>query len=373
MSPIIDRVRFLFSKRNGAGRRPSGRLPTGLAAGCVLFCCVAVSAVAEEPSATRSVTYYGNVTLSLPEKVERVASAWEAQNSILAMLGYGDRIVATTRGVRDMPVFGKFVPSIKDAPLASMGGPSDINVEQLIALHPDVLFVPRALPPAKQEQLDRAGIAVAALHDNSLDALVERVVITGEILGPDALAKALRYKAYFEANKKRVGEALAAIPPERRLRVFLASGASLMTSGRPSLNQDWMDLGGAVNIAENWGNGGGYGTSNPGVSIESVVAANPDVVIAMKASDAEAIRHDPQWRNVKAVREGRVYANPRGMFWWCRETSEEALQFLWLAKTLYPEALPDVDMRKETKAFYQDFYGYELTDAEVDDFLVPSR
>lgn len=51
----------------------------------------------------------------------------------------------------------------------------------------------------------------------------------------------------------------------------------------------------------------------------------------------------------------RVYVNPKGMFWWCRETSEEALQFLWLAKTLYPQRFADVDMRKETRRFYQDF------------------
>jgi iron complex transport system substrate-binding protein len=76
---------------------------------------------------------------------------------------------------------------------------------------------------------------------------------------------------------------------------------------------------------------------------------------------------------VKAVRDGRVYANPRGMFWWCRETSEEALQFLWVAKLLYPDAFADIDMAAETRAFYKDFYRIDLSDDEIRDFLSPTE
>ncbi|REG35260.1 iron complex transport system substrate-binding protein [Paracoccus versutus] len=171
-----------------------------------------------------------------------------------------------------------------------------------------------------------AGIAVASFRSNSIDALVERVLITGEMLGPDALEVARRYQGYFDDNRRRVAERLEGIPPDRRVRVYLASGAPLSTSGRPSLNQDWMDLGGAINIAESWFGDMPYASGI--ASLEDIIAGNPDVIISMNAEDAEEIRTRPQWRNVKAVREGRVYANPRGLFWWCRGTSEEALQFL---------------------------------------------
>ncbi|MCH1932854.1 hypothetical protein L9G16_22180, partial [Shewanella sp. A25] len=74
---------------------------------------------------------------------------------------------------------------------------------------------------------------------------------------------------------------------------------------------------------------------------------------------------------VKAVKQQRVYANPRGLFWWCRETSEEALQFLWLAKVLYPSAFADIDIRQETHDFYQQFYDIDLSDADITAFLAP--
>lgn len=97
------------------------------------------------------------------------------------------------------------------------------------------------------------------------------------------------------------------------------------------------------------------------------------MIVAMNKRDADAILTSPQWAQVDAVIHHRVYVNPKGMFWWCRETSEEALQFLWLAKTLYPQRFADVDMRKETRRFYQDFFGITLSDAQISDVLNPPK
>lgn len=342
----------------------------------ILLCAAALlapgGAWSDAPGAARRVVRYdGDRQVVVPQTITRVATAWEAQNSVLAMLGYGDRIVATTRVVRGSPVFRKFVPTIADAALVSTDGTSDLNVEQLMLLKPDVLFGTVSIPQVKREQLERAGIAVAMFRANSLAALVERTLVTGEILGEDALRIARDYQQYFEHNRQRVAAALARVPAQRRLKVYHSMGSPWATSGRPSLNQDWMDLGGAVNVAEHWF--GGSPNASGQTSIESIVAADPDVIVAMRVADAEDMRSNPQWKNIRAVRNGRVYANPRGLFWWGRETSEQALQFLWLAKTLYPEALPEVDMPAETKAFYKRFYRIELSDDEAREFLAPRQ
>ena len=318
----------------------------------------------------REVTYYGDRRVQLPQQITRVATAWEAQNSIIAMLGYGDRIVATTRHVRGLPIFRKFVPSISDATLASTGSASDINVEELLVVRPDILFVAESIAEVKARQLTQAGIQVVGFRYNSLDAIVERTLITGEMLGEDALQIAQDYQRYFEHNRRRVSAALATVPQTERLKIYHALGSPLTTSGRPSLNQDWMDAAGAVNVAETWFEG--VPNANGATSIEQVIAADPDVIVALRLADAEEIRTSPQWKNIRAVKNGRVYANPRGLFWWCRETSEQALQFLWLAKTLYPQVLSEVDMLEETRQFYRRFYRIELTDAEAAEFLSPS-
>lgn len=323
---------------------------------------------------TRTIKYYGNQQVTVPAHVTKVATSWEAMNSILTMLGYGEKIVATTRYAKSIPLFRKYVPAITHAALTTMGGPSGLNVETLIRLHPDILFTAGPLPPAQAAALKSSGIAVASFHANSMDEIVKRTLITGQILGPGAYKKAEVYRAYFEHNKKRVAERLKTVPKDKRLKVYLASGTPRTTSGRPSLDQDWMDLGGAINVAEKWQLTAMRGNPHtaPNTSMEAIVAANPDVIIVMRPQNRDVILHDPRWQNIKAVKTGRVYANPSGIFWWCRETTEEALQFLWLAHTLYPQAFRDIDMKREVGDFYAKFYGMHFTDAEIEQTLWPA-
>ncbi|MBQ4771170.1 ABC transporter substrate-binding protein [Pectobacterium versatile] len=327
-----------------------------------------VQAETPEPS-QRTIHYYGDRTVTVPETVERVATSWNAQNSILAMLGYGDRIVGTTKLVRDMPLFRQFVPSITQASLVAHSGNMGINTEALISRRAQVFFVSESVPVAEAEALNKAGIAIVPLRYNSLAAMVERTLITGDVLGPDASRRAQDFAAYYQDNVRRVTEVIQNIPSQQRVKVYHAVGDPLTTSGRPSLNQDWMDLGGAINVAEPWFSRSGVTTAP--VSLEQIFQADPDVIITMRAGDAKAIRQDAQWQQLRAVKEGRVYANPLGMFWWCRETSEQALQFLWLAKTLYPQQMQHIDMAKETHDFYQRFYGFDLTAQQVNTILSP--
>ncbi|RJL52366.1 ABC transporter substrate-binding protein [Pectobacterium carotovorum] len=327
-----------------------------------------VQAETPEPP-QRTIHYYDDRTVTVPATVERVATSWNAQNSILAMLGYGDRIVGTTKLVRDMPLFRQFVPSITQASLVAHSGNMGINTEALISRRAQVFFVSDSVSVAEAEALNKAGIAIVPLRYNSLAAMVERTLITGEVLGPDASRRAQDFAAYYQDNVRRVTEVIQNIPPQQRVKVYHAVGDPLTTSGRPSLNQDWMDLGGAINVAEPWFSRSGVTTAP--VSLEQIFQADPDVIITMRADDAKAIRQDAQWQQLRAVKQGRVYANPLGMFWWCRETSEQALQFLWLAKTLYPQQMQHIDMAKETHDFYQRFYGFDLTAQQVDSILSP--
>ena len=72
-----------------------------LSAVCLLISALAFSFFGfskdkQNPAATRTISYYGDKSIRVPWKINRVASGWNAQNSIIAMLGYGDKIVATT-------------------------------------------------------------------------------------------------------------------------------------------------------------------------------------------------------------------------------------------------------------------------------------
>ncbi|WP_270501475.1 ABC transporter substrate-binding protein [Kluyvera ascorbata] len=313
----------------------------------------------------------GSLFAATPQSDVRIVSPWPAQNTIIAMLGYGDNIVGTSLVAKRIPLFRQSLPRIDDVPVVSVNNGHELNPERILSLRTQLLFVPKSMSIPRQSLLEGAGVRILAFEANSMAALTARVQKTADVLGPDAQEKAARYQHYFDHNVALVASRLKDLPDNERRAVYHSMGNALTTTGKPSLNQDWMDLAGARNVAENWF------AAKPNrageVSLEQILAANPAVIVAMNKRDADEMMTSPQWAQVDAVIHHRVYVNPKGMFWWCRETSEEALQFLWLAKTLYPQRFTDVDMRQETRRFYQTFFALSLSDAQIDEILNPSK
>lgn len=313
----------------------------------------------------------GSLFAATPQSDVRIVSPWPAQNTIIAMLGYGDNIVGTSQVAKRIPLFRQSLPRIDDVPVVSVNNGHELNPERILSLRTQLLFVPKSMSIPRQSLLEGAGVRILAFEANSMAALTARVQKTADVLGPDAQEKAARYQHYFDHNVALVASRLKDLPDNERRAVYHSMGNALTTTGKPSLNQDWMDLAGARNVAENWF------AAKPNrageVSLEQILSANPAVIVAMNKRDADEMMTSPQWAQVDAVIHHRVYVNPKGMFWWCRETSEEALQFLWLAKTLYPQRFTDVDMRQETRRFYQTFFALSLSDAQIDEILNPSK
>lgn len=313
----------------------------------------------------------GSLFAATPQSDVRIVSPWPAQNTIIAMLGYGDNIVGTSQVAKRIPLFRQSLPRIDDVPVVSVNNGHELNPERILSLRTQLLFVPKSMSIPRQSLLEGAGVRILAFEANSMAALTARVQKTADALGPDAQEKAARYQHYFDHNVALVASRLKDLPDNERRAVYHSMGNALTTTGKPSLNQDWMDLAGARNVAENWF------AAKPNrageVSLEQILSANPAVIVAMNKRDADEMMTSPQWAQVDAVIHHRVYVNPKGMFWWCRETSEEALQFLWLAKTLHPQRFTDVDMRQETRRFYQTFFALSLSDAQIDEILNPSK
>ncbi|EOV8087849.1 MULTISPECIES: ABC transporter substrate-binding protein [Providencia] len=297
----------------------------------------------------------------------RIATPWPAQNTIIMMLGYGEQIVGTSMIAKKIPLFRQMLPNIDNVPVISIS--NQLNPEQIISLRTELLFVAKGMEVPQRDILESAGVKVVEYPANSLKSLQERVQATAKELGPDAQNKAIEYQRYFDRNIRLVNERLVGLTEAEKRSVYHSMGNTLFTSGRPSLNQDWMDLAGAKNVAETWFSDK---KNNSGeVLLETIIAANPDVIVAMNKEDANIIRTSSQWKAISAVKNQRVYVNPKGMFWWCRETSEEALQFLWLAQTLYPERFADIDIKQETADFYLKFFGISLSDAQIEAILHP--
>jgi len=140
----------------------------------------------------------------------------------------------------------------------------------------------------------------------------------------------------------------------------------LAIDGVKSLIDNWINIAGGTNAAVDVKGLGKLAT------MEQVIKWNPDVIICGTAPNIEnkhKIMTDPQWSGIKAVKDGKVYVNPTGVYLWDRHSAEGALQILWAAKLLHPEKFRNLDVKKETKAFYARFFHYKLTDSDFNSIM----
>lgn len=135
------------------------------------------------------------------------------------------------------------------------------------------------------EQIRQLGSLIASPHTEHLAALAEQ-----------ALAFARR-------------EAAARSRP---VSVYLARGRDgLETGRRNSIHTEVAELLGARNVSDALA-GGGLAQ----VSIEQIILWQPDWILTQEADFAVQVARNPLWKNVNAVREGRIGLLPRLPYGW---------------------------------------------------------
>jgi iron complex transport system substrate-binding protein len=325
--------------------------------------------------ATVSVTYgravfdYNGKLIHVPSasQINRIADSWPAHNTIIVMVGAQNKIVATSPSVTTILMFQRIFPPIKNmlAPFDSSGAP---NIEQLLAANPDIVFVSSSSePPAAA--IENAGMLVVRLNFFNFTEMTKTAQLTGWILGEDALAKANAYASYFNGVIENVTSAISQVPASQKQTILHLVGnrvSPIQIDAGGGLVNTWINICGGINSAKD------IAGNTQTVSIEQVLSMNPDIVLIGSAaanSVKDTIMNDTAWSPVNAVINGKVLANPMGVFDWSRYSVEEALNIQWVAKLLYPDKFANTNLRVETKNFYQTFYSYTLSEAEIDAIL----
>jgi iron complex transport system substrate-binding protein len=322
-----------------------------------------VSSVAQPSAAqgTRQVTDAAGRVVTLPLQVNRIADPWHANNAMVLMLGGADKIVATTAQAQRQPWLRRLYPRIDQVP-AAFNAAGEPNIETLIGARPDVILM------AYDGTLPKWSAAVEAYHvpivlmpNSSLEGLKTTARITGQVLGEREAKVAEDYVRYLDGNIRRVRSVTGRLAASQRPTVLHTASAGVLTvDGRDSVIDDWITIAGGRNAADV------VGLGRP-VSLEQIAAWDPDVIIigsAPNQQSRQAILDDPRWREIKAVKTGKVFVNPTGAYLWDRHSAEAALQVLWAAKLLHPELFPDLDIKRETLDFYAKYFHHALTDDE---------
>ena len=308
---------------------------------------------------TRTVTDIDGTEVTIPANVERIADLWHANNQVVLLLGSADKLVTTTTSVQKLPWFAQVYPRIKDVSAPVKG--TDVNWEEVGKEKPQVVLA------SNKEQIETArknGYPAVRVMFTTYDGLRKVVKITGDVLGGDAVKNAETYLSYLDEKTKFAEDRTKNIGDADRPSVLHIVGGDdlLKVDGTNTIIDEWIRYGGGKNAIAEKG-------SMINTTIEEILKADPYIIIiggTQSTKGIEAVRNDPQWSTLKAVKNGRIYANPVGTFNWDRYSAEAALQVLWAGQTIQPKLFADVDLVKETVDFYKRFLHYDLSEADAE-------
>lgn len=222
---------------------------------------------------------------------------------------------------------------------------------------------------AANELQEQTGIPVV-LFDGSVDKTPDTYRQIGEVLGQQEHAE--QCAQYCEKAYDEVTAAVSKVPDSEKVTVYYAEGPDgLKTEPQNSPHFTTFATAGAIDAAQCDMTKGSGMTQ---VSLENVIAWNPQVIIAWSAKyrggSDEAIRTSSDWASIDAVRNGKVYTIPCLPYTW-GDRPPSVTRYIgmqWLANKLYP-AYYDVDMVKTTQDFYSTFFNVTLSAQEAQDIL----
>lgn len=338
-----------------------------------------------DQSGPKTITDHAGNQVEIPAQVNRVVvtDILPLPSIITVFLGSGEKIVGmnpASMSAAKTGLLGELFPDILNARTDFMNG-SDINMEELMKLEPDVVFY-NAGSKEMGEALTSAGFAAVAVSVNkwdydSIETYDHWVELLSQIFPEkgDTADKVSQYsqKVYEDIQKRVSG--LKKEEQKNILFLFNYSDTTMITSGKKFFGQFWCDAVGGRNAAE----GVAAENSNAVINMEQVYEWNPDVIFITNFTPVQpedlfenAVGQD-DWSPVKAVQDGHVYKLPLGTYRSYTPSTDTPMTLLWMAKQVYPDLFEDVDITKEVKDYYQAMYGVKLSDEQVERMYHPGR
>lgn len=228
---------------------------------------------------------YGR-TVQVPDRPARIVSTSPAATEIIFALGAGDRLVGRT----DFCTY-----PAQAAAVESIGGISNLNIEKVLSLSPDIVISGSMIPKKSTIQLENMGVpTVCVIEQPRFDGLYDNIRKIGFLIGQPASADSLINLLQQDISQ------LPAIDTDSRPSVYYVvgfGGAGNFTAGGSSFINDIISLGGGRNIAA--------GVQGWNYSLEALLDADPDFIVIRREDSAQFCRTHP-YSQLDAVRQGRV-------------------------------------------------------------------
>lgn len=307
--------------------------------------------------------------VTIPERVSRIYAAQPYTHVLTYMLA-PETLIGHLSIIRDnerrfLRAEAVDLPMLGGAP----GSGPAVNMETVLAAKPDlVLMNGNAKTDATRsvERFEKLGLPVVFVDLENIDAYPAGIEFFGKLVGHEDKARALAQ--HGRQTLAEVDHVVAMIPENKRLRVYYAESADgLATECDQSFHTDAIKRAGGV-IVHHCLLKTHMGMEK--VSLEQIIAYNPDVIISQETQFAATVYGDPRWKGIKAVAERKVWTVPRSPFNWIDRPPSvmRILGVQWLAHKLYPEAYRK-DLRRDISVFHRQYLGIEPTAGDIESWL----
>jgi cobalamin transport system substrate-binding protein len=297
-------------------------LPMGIAllAACASERDRSAAAAGTSADAPIRLTDDAGMVVRLASPGQRIISLVPSVTETLIALGATRQIVGRTRY--------DLAPEV--AGLPSVGGTVDPSVEAIVNLRPDIVISwANDKPQALRERLTSLGVPVFILRIEDTTDIFRGIRTLGRLSGHDSAAAVVA---------RAVRDTLVAIQALARRRaapsvLYVVYNDPPMTAGPDTFIGQLIALAGGRSIFSDtkqlW----------PNVAIEEIVRRDPDVLVVpvgeFKSNAIGRLRRIAGWRDLRAVRSGRVAAVPSDLMSRPSPSIAQASQVLFAA--LHPE------------------------------------
>ena len=344
------------------------RLSGGFLAALMLFCIVLAGCEQEQaaPVKERVVTDPTGREVKMPEEVKSIAVVpipWASV--VFAVDGSGDRIAGmhpSAKASYEKSMLKVLAPGMANAATDFVGQDFSLHMEELGKLNPSAIIVWN-YQEDELAQLEKLKVPAIALKYGTMEDVQQGIRVLGQVLGKEQRAEDLvgfqqDTMAYFDGKK-------AALEGKAKPKVLYLRDGDLKVAAGDTVNTMMIETAGGENVAKDVQ---GQWTS---ITMEQVAAWDPDVIILsnfdpIQPADLFEDKLEGQnWKNIKAVREGRVYKAPNGLYRWDAPCVETPLMIKWIAQKLHPDVFGDYRLTDDLRSFYEKFFSYTLTDADL--------
>ena len=331
-------------------------------------------------------------TVTLKKPAERVVLQWSGAGgpffTISALMGKDTPkvIAGMDTSLQDYRAdmwkhFTTEMPELAKIPVVGTVGDKTFNAEQVVALNPDVIFIPVDLKDQYESdakaKMDAAGIQTIYIdyHAEKLESHQKSIEAIGKALGKEE--RAAEISKFYTDRVTRVLDRVSKInKPKPTVYLEVGMNGPEEFGNSFSGNYSWgalATMAGADVITKDV-----IKKTSP-INPEFILEKNPDIIMIMgsywpkkptsmrlgfeatEASSQELLKaftiERQGWSELKAVENKQVYSAHHGL---PREVFDAAV-FEYLAKTFYPEEFADVDPEATLKEFYDKFLPFSYS------------